>query len=67
MKLRRCPACFAREIDVFLFADEKENAYYCTTCCFTGTPEVVDRFLSEYRRMKYPRISEPHPACERSP
>ncbi len=48
----RCPQCFARDIDMDLFYDEKKGEYYCLRCCFTGDEEKILR-LNEQNKQKY--------------
>lgn len=48
-----CPACFAREIDVFLNYDHKVGEYYCTKCCYIGVEKDLKRFFDLYRREKF--------------
>ena len=53
---RRCPECFAQEIDMSLRRDAKTGEYYCVRCCFTGTPDEIEAFFTEYRARKYRKM-----------
>ncbi len=48
----RCPQCFARDIDMDLFYDEKTGEYYCLRCCFRGSEDTILR-LNERNKEKY--------------
>jgi hypothetical protein len=51
----RCPACFAREIDVDMFYDKEKEEYYCLRCPFTGTEEEVLQ-LNEMVKFRYKNL-----------
>lgn len=48
-----CPACFAKEIDVFMNYDFRDEEYYCTKCCYVGKEADVKRFYNMYKREKF--------------
>ncbi len=51
----RCPACFARELDIDMFYDAEKQEYYCLRCPFTGSEEEVKR-LNELVKFRYKNI-----------
>lgn len=53
----RCPACFAREIDVDMFYEPEKDEYYCLRCPFTGTEEEVLR-LNEMVKFRYKNLTK---------
>ncbi len=57
----RCPECFAKEIDIMLRYDHKEEEYYCQKCCYTGLEEEILRFYEVLQNQKYPLMFVPHP------
>jgi len=36
--------------------DAKTGEYYCVRCCFTGTPDEIEAFFTEYRARKYRKM-----------
>lgn len=48
----RCPACFARDIDMDMFYDEEKKEYYCLRCGFKGDEKEVLR-LNEQDKYRY--------------
>lgn len=53
-EVKKCPWCFAKEVDtVRLHWDEKEQEYYCTKCIYVGTGRQVDRFFQAIQEHKY--------------
>ena len=61
-RMIRCPECFAKDIDVFMFYDEADEEFYCYKCCYTGTKEEVERDFSHFIDRKYRMRGKPHPA-----
>jgi hypothetical protein len=53
----RCPSCFAREIDMDMFFDEKTKEYYCLRCCYHGTEEEVKK-ANELCKLRYKMIDQ---------
>ena len=49
----RCPECFAKEIDLTLRYDEKDDEYYCVKCCFTGKAAEIEDQFTFIRERKY--------------
>ena len=47
-KIYRCPVCFSRENDVYLFRDGV--VYYCVKCSFTGTLEQILEMYADLRK-----------------
>ncbi|MGH4049771.1 MAG: hypothetical protein ACREVX_00195 [Clostridium sp.] len=54
-----CPACFAREIDVFLNYDNKDDEYYCIKCCYCGNSKDIEKFYNSYRQNKFKDADKP--------
>ena len=48
----RCPACFARELDIDMFYDKDKKEYYCLRCPFVGTEAEVLK-LNDMVRFRY--------------
>jgi predicted RNA-binding Zn-ribbon protein involved in translation (DUF1610 family) len=57
----RCPECFAKEIDIMLRYDQKENEYYCQKCCYTGQEDDILHFYEMLQCQKFPLMFVPHP------
>jgi late competence protein required for DNA uptake (superfamily II DNA/RNA helicase) len=59
IKKHLCPACFAREIDVFLNYDNIDNQYYCIKCCYCGSSKDIEEFYAAYRQGKFKDADKP--------
>ena len=44
----RCPVCFARENDVYMFREG--DTLYCMKCSFSGTEERVQELYADLRK-----------------
>lgn len=53
MKFFRCPACFARELDSYLYYDGEEKEFYCKKCCYSGKEADIQAFFKQQREFKY--------------
>jgi hypothetical protein len=51
----RCPVCFSRENDVYLF--RAGEIYYCVKCSFTGSEAQLHDFYADLRK-KYKWIQK---------
>ena len=44
----RCPLCLAKDLDpAMLRFDGDRERYYCTICCFTGTPAEIEAVYAQ--------------------
>lgn len=49
----RCPACFARDIDMDLFYDADKKEYYCLRCSYKGDEkDILDKYSQIRRKYK---------------
>lgn len=56
----RCPECLAKEIDIMLNYDQKEEEYYCQKCCYSGIEEDILQFYAMLQKQKYPLMFITH-------
>ena len=48
----RCPACFARDIDMDMFYDAQKDEYYCLRCQYVGKEADILK-MNDMIRVRY--------------
>lgn len=56
IRMKRCPSCFAKEVDVVLMYDKNDEEYYCAKCCYVGSGREIEQFYEYLKQQKYREI-----------